>query len=707
MAQQFINLGDTGQQLVDRLENNFTDLYDAKHEHGNKALLDSLTQESIDGVTGGVLVCATGATTAAKVVDLPNFVLSTGVTIWVRFNTANTAASPTLNVNGTGARSIRVNTQLINSATLARRINANVVYGFRFDGTDWNMFVLGANLPTMGIGYGTCTTAAGTTNKIGTIAGFARRIGSIAVLHWSNTPTAMSTLAINDTAAANVMYAGEQITAANGNLDLLAGGGTYIFAFDGTAYQLANPAVASGGGGAENAVLYVTQTLSVLQQLRARLNISAPHREEVVQHTIQSLTVAQQEQARHNIGALGMEVLTFAQPVTIDNIPLSQLQAAINSLPKLLNCDVVINVLSGTLNGEINISHFFGGGTLTIRGATTATTTHNVVRFVLHGNRNAQIMISGFRCSSTTGDAVSTTLSSSLLHLEHMNINGGASANIGNVGVRANTAEVAIAGNCIISNKERAIIAGAHSLVTAWQLTGSGNNILYSASPGGTVSVANYSTSFLGNRFAEEETSGRVIIGVGIAFASTMANAQNAVDGIPRDVRSNFTINFSAGTFSGNLTLARRHGLGTITLNGATSITTTHNVQGVIIRECPVAHIVVRGFNCTNTTGNSVHVIDTPTVLLENMRMIGGVSSTANHNGVLAQHGSVVVIQPSQISNKATALFASSSAEIRTSGLTGATNNVVARAVSAVIRRAGTMPTGTTAFTQSDGGQVL
>jgi len=288
-----------------------------------------------------------------------------------------------------------------------------------------------------------------------------------------------------------------------------------------------------------------------------------------------------------------------------------------------------------------------------------------------------------------------------------MNINGGASANIGNVGVRANTAEVAIAGNCIISNKERAIIAGAHSLVTAWQLTGSGNNILYSASPGGTVSVANYSTSFLGNRFAEEETSGRVIIGVGIAFASTMANAQNAVDGIPRDVRSNFTINFSAGTFSGNLTLARRHGLGTITLNGATSITTTHNVQGVIIRECPVAHIVVRGFNCTNTTGNSVHVIDTPTVLLENMRMIGGVSSTANHNGVLAQHGSVVVIQPSQISNKATALFASSSAEIRTSGLTGATNNVVARAVSAVIRRAGTMPTGTTAFTQSDGGQVL
>jgi len=217
MAQQFINLGDTGQQLVDRLENNFTDLYDAKHEHGNKALLDSLTQESIDGVTGGVLVCATGATTAAKVVDLPNFVLSTGVTIWVRFNTANTAASPTLNVNGTGARSIRVNTQLINSATLARQINANVVYGFRFDGTDWNMFVLGANLPTMGIGYGTCTTAAGTTNKIGTIAGFARRIGSIAVLHWSNTPTAMSTLAINDTAAANVMYAGEQITAANGN----------------------------------------------------------------------------------------------------------------------------------------------------------------------------------------------------------------------------------------------------------------------------------------------------------------------------------------------------------------------------------------------------------------------------------------------------------------------------------------------------------
>ena len=50
--------------------------------------------------------CSTAAGTAAKVVILADFVLFKGAQISVFFSYANTVASPTLNVNGTGAKAI-------------------------------------------------------------------------------------------------------------------------------------------------------------------------------------------------------------------------------------------------------------------------------------------------------------------------------------------------------------------------------------------------------------------------------------------------------------------------------------------------------------------------------------------------------------------------------------------------------------------------
>ena len=51
--------------------------------------------------------CTTAAETAAKVVTLSNFdTLTAGMTIHVRFTNSNTASSPTLNVNSTGAKTI-------------------------------------------------------------------------------------------------------------------------------------------------------------------------------------------------------------------------------------------------------------------------------------------------------------------------------------------------------------------------------------------------------------------------------------------------------------------------------------------------------------------------------------------------------------------------------------------------------------------------
>ena len=51
-------------------------------------------------------VCYTAAATAAKTVSITGFVLKKGASVRVKFAYSNTASSPTLNVNGTGAKSI-------------------------------------------------------------------------------------------------------------------------------------------------------------------------------------------------------------------------------------------------------------------------------------------------------------------------------------------------------------------------------------------------------------------------------------------------------------------------------------------------------------------------------------------------------------------------------------------------------------------------
>lgn len=83
--------------------------------------------------------CDTAAATAAKVVTISgnnNWQLTTGAIITVKFTNTNTAASPTLNVNGTGAKSIYYNNAVYTSASsyggYAKR---NITY--QYDGTYW------------------------------------------------------------------------------------------------------------------------------------------------------------------------------------------------------------------------------------------------------------------------------------------------------------------------------------------------------------------------------------------------------------------------------------------------------------------------------------------------------------------------------------------------------------------------------------------
>ena len=80
-------------------------------------------------------VCSTAVDTAAKTVTLAGFALATGARITVRFTATNTATSPTLNVNSTGAKPI----QYRNAAIAPGYLAANHVYEFVYDGASWEL----------------------------------------------------------------------------------------------------------------------------------------------------------------------------------------------------------------------------------------------------------------------------------------------------------------------------------------------------------------------------------------------------------------------------------------------------------------------------------------------------------------------------------------------------------------------------------------
>ena len=100
------------------------------------------TGKAIDGVTfdGSAAIthygtCSTAAATAAKTVACTSYTLVTGSRIVVKFTVTNTAASPTLNVNSTGAKAIQYRGAAITAGYLA----ANRTYEFIYDGTNYQL----------------------------------------------------------------------------------------------------------------------------------------------------------------------------------------------------------------------------------------------------------------------------------------------------------------------------------------------------------------------------------------------------------------------------------------------------------------------------------------------------------------------------------------------------------------------------------------
>lgn len=138
----------------------WNDANSKKHTHDNASVLHGITSTLINGWNSAVDhisdavkhitsaerdkwnngshnygTCSTDAATAAKAVACTGFKLAVGAEIAVRFTVTNAAASPTLNVNSTGAKPIYYRGAAIPAGYLA----ANRTYTFRYNGTQWDL----------------------------------------------------------------------------------------------------------------------------------------------------------------------------------------------------------------------------------------------------------------------------------------------------------------------------------------------------------------------------------------------------------------------------------------------------------------------------------------------------------------------------------------------------------------------------------------
>lgn len=104
-------------------------------------MANSINRLNIGGNTGVFALpygtCSDSASTVSKTVSKTDFVLGTGAAIIVKFSNTNTATNPTLNVNGTGAKSICQygTTAVGNTAETSWQAGASVP--LVYDGTNW------------------------------------------------------------------------------------------------------------------------------------------------------------------------------------------------------------------------------------------------------------------------------------------------------------------------------------------------------------------------------------------------------------------------------------------------------------------------------------------------------------------------------------------------------------------------------------------
>lgn len=131
-----------------------TDYVDVADINGN--------MDTLDAAFALYAVCSTAAGTAAKTVTISGFRLFTGAVAYIKFSVKNTAANPTLNISGTGAKAIQYQGAAISSSYL----NANRTYAFVYDGSVYQLIVDINTDTKYSVFTGATTSAAGKTGLV-------------------------------------------------------------------------------------------------------------------------------------------------------------------------------------------------------------------------------------------------------------------------------------------------------------------------------------------------------------------------------------------------------------------------------------------------------------------------------------------------------------------------------------------------------------
>lgn len=144
------------------------------HFEGDVRIEGTLTLDNLDydfGVPPFYYgTCATAAATVAKVVTCSGFVLETGATIAVKFTYYNTGASPTLNVNSTGAIAIK---QYGSTAASTYMWRSGEVVLFVYNGSYWELISKSTATTTY---YGLTKLSSSVTSTSTTLAATASAV---------------------------------------------------------------------------------------------------------------------------------------------------------------------------------------------------------------------------------------------------------------------------------------------------------------------------------------------------------------------------------------------------------------------------------------------------------------------------------------------------------------------------------------------------
>ena len=187
--------------------------------------------------------CSTTASTSEKAVTCSGYTLNTGNIIGILFTTGNTTATPSLNVNSTGAKAVYVGYSATNSTTNTFTWSAGTMIYFLYDGSQYRYITsISDGFTSQAFGantwYGSCSTGATTADKVVTCDNYVLTKGSLISIYFTNGNTYSSgvlRLNINSTGLYNIYYKSTRTSSTN--TLFWDGTDTLTFMYDGNYYR--------------------------------------------------------------------------------------------------------------------------------------------------------------------------------------------------------------------------------------------------------------------------------------------------------------------------------------------------------------------------------------------------------------------------------------------------------------------------------------